>query len=65
MRFTASKEMEYLGAIHNRTSKEVNLARELSRRLNALRCYDQYFCDLDWQPQAYSSASPQIEGEKR
>jgi hypothetical protein len=64
MQFAARKEMEYLGAIHNPTTKDANLARELSRRLNALRCYDQYF-DLDSQPQAYSSASPQIKGEKR
>jgi hypothetical protein len=65
MRFAASNEMAYVAAIHNATTKDAKLARELGRRLNALRCYDQFFCDLDWRPPAYSSAAPHVEGEKR
>ena len=50
MRSAATSEMEYLGAIRGRNTEDANLARELGRRLEALRRYDQDFCDADWQP---------------
>ena len=50
MRSAANKEMEYLSALRGRNTEDANLARELGRRLEALRRYDQYFCDTDWRP---------------
>jgi hypothetical protein len=50
MRGAANNEMEYLGAIRGRNSEDANLARELGRRLEALRRYDQHFCNADWRP---------------
>jgi len=52
MRCAARKEMEYLGAIRGRNPEEASLAQELGRRLDALRRYDQYFCDGDWRPRS-------------
>jgi hypothetical protein len=49
MRF-AAHEMEYLGAARGEEVQDPSLARELGRRLEALRRYDQYFCDADWRP---------------
>ena len=50
MRGAANNEMEYLGAIRGRNAEDANLARELGQRLEALRRFDQHFCDADWQP---------------
>jgi hypothetical protein len=50
MRWAAKQEMEYLGALRGRNTEDSNLVRELGRRLEALRRYDQYFCDEDWRP---------------
>jgi hypothetical protein len=52
MRGAATSEMEYLGAIRGRNTEDAKLARELGRRLEALRRYDQHFCDADWQPRS-------------
>jgi hypothetical protein len=52
MRFAARKEMAYLGAIRGRNAEDRDLVQELGRRLDALRRYDQYFCDADWQPRS-------------
>ena len=46
----AAQEMKYLGEAQGRNSEDANLARELGRRLEALRRYDQHFCDSDWRP---------------
>jgi hypothetical protein len=51
MRCTARREMEYLAAKQGRNSDDAGLIRELGRRLETLRYYDQYFCDADWHPQ--------------
>jgi hypothetical protein len=50
MRFTTRNEIEYLSSIEANGRKDRSLVRELSRRLDALRRYDQYFCEADWQP---------------
>jgi hypothetical protein len=55
MRISARKELEYLSALEGRNQEEANLIRELGRRLEALRRYDQYFCDTDWQPRAQAT----------
>jgi hypothetical protein len=43
--------MEYLGAAQGRNREDALLIRELGRRLESLRFYDQYFGDADWLPQ--------------
>jgi hypothetical protein len=50
MSSAATREMEYLGAIRGRNNDDATLARELGQRLEALRRFDQHFCDADWQP---------------
>ena len=50
MRSVRSNEIEYLGDIEGATPKNRKLIREMSRRLNALRRFDQYFCDGDFRP---------------
>ena len=51
MRSAARYEMEYLFAARGQNREDANLAQELSRRLDALRRYDQLFGDVDWRPQ--------------
>ena len=46
----AAREMKYLGEAQGRNLEDANLARELGRRLEALRRYDQHFSDSDWRP---------------
>ena len=48
----AAREMEYLGATGDGSLEDAQLAQELGRRLEALRRYDQHFCDSDWRPRA-------------
>jgi hypothetical protein len=55
--------MEYLGAIRGRNEEDANLARELGRRLEALRRYDQQFCDADWEPRAMRTGSDTVRKE--
>jgi hypothetical protein len=50
MRFATTQEMEYLGSMDRDGAKEKRLIHEMSRQLDALRRFDQYFCDADWQP---------------
>ena len=57
MRSAARYEMEYLSASRGRNEDDANLAQELSRRLDALRRYDQLFGDADWRPRTRGSAS--------
>jgi hypothetical protein len=52
--------MEYLGAIRGWNAEDANLARELGRRLEALRRFDQQFCDADWQPRAMQTGSDTV-----
>jgi hypothetical protein len=63
MRGAATTEMEYLGAIRGRSTEDANLARELGRRLEALRRYDQHFCDADWQPRSARIAGETVRKE--
>jgi hypothetical protein len=58
MRFAASREMEYLGTTRGRNTEDLRLIEELGRRLEALRRYDQYFCDADWRPQSGPKGLP-------
>ncbi len=50
MVFTTRSEIEYLGRL-GRTDEDPKLIREMSRRLDALRRYDQHFSDADWTPE--------------
>lgn len=43
--------MDYLGSIEASGGEELSLIREMSRRLEALRRYDQCFSEADWRPQ--------------
>jgi hypothetical protein len=52
MRLGASDELAHLSAIQGRNGEDFDLIQELGRRLEALRRYDQYFCDADWHPRA-------------
>jgi hypothetical protein len=52
MRFSTTQEMEYLGSIDHESATELRLIDELSRRLDALRRFDQYFCEADWRPRS-------------
>jgi hypothetical protein len=63
MRSAATREMEYLGAIRGRNTEDANLARELGRRLEALRRYDQHFSDADWQPRSVRTAGETVRKE--
>ena len=46
----AREEMEYIGAVWGRNAEDRTFVEELGRRLNALRCYDQCFCEADFRP---------------
>lgn len=56
MRSVRSNEIEYLGDIEGATPKNRELIREMSRRLDALRRFDQYFCDGDFRPHSSGSS---------
>jgi hypothetical protein len=56
MRSAAKNEIEYLGDIEGANGKNSRLIREMSRRLDALRRFDQSFCDADCRPHAGSSS---------
>ena len=45
-------EIEYLGSIEGKSNEDAALMREMSRRLDALRCFDQNFSDADWRPRS-------------
>ena len=55
MRSAASNEIEYLGDIEGATAENPRLIREMSQRLDALRRFDQSFCEADCRPHARSS----------
>ena len=46
----ARNEIEYLRATDGNGSHDAMLIQEMSRRLDALRRYDQYFCEADFHP---------------
>jgi hypothetical protein len=52
MRSAISNEIEYLGDIEGATAKNPRLIREMAQRLDALRRFDQSFCDADCRPHA-------------
>ena len=56
MRSATSNEIEYLGDIEDATAKNPSLIREMSRRLDALRRFDQNFCDADCRPHSSPSS---------
>jgi hypothetical protein len=47
-----SNEIEYLGDIEGATAENPLLIREMARRLDALRRFDQSFSDADFRPHA-------------
>jgi hypothetical protein len=55
MRFATSNEIEYLGDIEGATTENPRLIREMAQRLDALRRFDQSFCDADCRPHAGTS----------
>jgi hypothetical protein len=54
MTFTTRNEIEYLSSIGPCSLPDPKLIQEMSRRLDALRRYDQHFCDSDWTPEPMS-----------
>jgi hypothetical protein len=50
MRYATSNEIEYLGDIEGATAKNPRLIRDMAQRLDALRRFDQSFCDADCRP---------------
>jgi hypothetical protein len=50
MRFGTRQEIEYLGAVDQNVSADPTFLDEMSRQLDALRRYDQFFCEADWCP---------------
>ena len=44
MRSASAKEIEYLSATAGKSSEDVSFINEMSRRLDALRCFDQFCC---------------------
>ncbi len=57
MRSASLNEIEYLGDIEGTTARNPRLIREMSRRLDALRRFDQSFSEADCRPHARSSNS--------
>jgi hypothetical protein len=55
MRFATSNEIQYLGDIEGATTENPLLIREMSRRLDALRRFDQSFSEADCRPHGRSS----------
>jgi hypothetical protein len=47
----AGSEIEYLSRRANEKN-DTHMIEELSRRLDALRCFDQLVCESDWQPRS-------------
>lgn len=56
VRVATSNEIEYLGDVEGATAKNPRLIREMSRRLDALRRFDQRFCEADCRPHSGSSS---------
>jgi len=62
MRFATMQEIEYLGSVDVKTPTDSGLIDEMSRRLNALRCLDQFFCKDDWRPEGSRDAARRDRG---
>lgn len=58
MRSAASNEIDYLGTIEGATAKNARLIREMARRLDALRRFDQSFSEADCRPRAGATWRP-------
>ena len=66
MRSAISNEIEYLGDIEGATAKNPRLIREMAQRLDALRRFDQSFCEADCRPHAtVATLASQIRPAKR
>jgi hypothetical protein len=50
MQFATRHEIEYLSSMDGNGREDSKLIREMSRRLDALRRYDQCFDEADWRP---------------
>jgi hypothetical protein len=53
MRFAARNEIAYLSSVEG-SPNDAGLVREMTRQLDALRRYDQCFCEADWRPRRSS-----------
>jgi hypothetical protein len=51
------QEIEYLDLADGETPSDWGLIDEMSRRLDALRCLDQFFCQEDWRPESARAAA--------
>jgi hypothetical protein len=58
MRPATPNEIDYLGDIEGATAENPSLIRELARRLDALRRFDQSFFDTKSHPRAHTSHWP-------
>ncbi len=48
--FAARNEIEYLSSMDGKAFQDPIVIREMARRLDALRRYDQHFYDASWRP---------------
>jgi hypothetical protein len=51
MRFATRNEIEYLNAIDGESVADAHTIDEMTRWLDALRRFDQNFCQADWRPE--------------
>jgi hypothetical protein len=51
MRFATRNEIEYLSSIDGDAKTDAGTIDEMTRRLDALRRFDQNFFKADWQPE--------------
>jgi len=58
MRSATSNEIDYLGAIEGATAENPRLIREMARRLDALRRFDQSFSEADCRPHTGAASHP-------
>ena len=56
MRLATSDEIEYLAGVEGGSAENPRLIREMARRLDALRRFDQSFCEADCLPHASASS---------
>jgi hypothetical protein len=56
MQFATRHEIEYLSNHDKVAVADATFVHEMARQLDALRRYDQHFCDADWLPRPCRNA---------
>jgi hypothetical protein len=57
MRFATRQEIEYLGSHEADSANDSTLIDEMTRQLDALRRFDQYYSKADWRPARYRTGN--------